>query len=110
VIEDLQAKFLPRFIELARSRVERAIEIATRNDQEAAASIARELHALVGEAGLLGLATVVPLARDCESKAKRVGTSRSPEDAAALIAALRELGIAIELVGPGQPAKEPSHV
>ncbi len=57
----------------------------------------RELHALAGEAGLLGLIEVVPLPRAAELKAKQFCTSRA--DADALVAALTELRTLMEHVG-----------
>jgi HPt (histidine-containing phosphotransfer) domain-containing protein len=109
VIDELQATFLPRFIELARSRVRRAIDNAGGGDPAATAATLRELHALVGEAGLLGLTSIIPLARDSEEKAKRLITSCSPQDATVLVAALEELGKVIELTGL-PTSKESSHV
>lgn len=99
MIEEFQAKFLPKFTELARARVQTAIEVATRRDHDAAATSVREMHALAGEAGLLGLAAIVPLARACEDKAKRMRSTRTDDDAEALVDALRELGRVIEQVG-----------
>jgi len=58
----------------------------------------RELHSLAGEAGLLGLHQVIPIARDGEQKAKRLRTSRADADAEALIAALRQLDQIIEAI------------
>src|SRR4030095_10379150 len=56
LIEDLHAKFLPQFIKIARTRLALAITAATQPDQPEPPS--RELHTLVGEAGLLGLGNV----------------------------------------------------
>jgi HPt (histidine-containing phosphotransfer) domain-containing protein len=97
-MDDLLATFLPRFAELARTRLTRSIEIATQRDHGATASIARELHAVAGEAGLLGLASIVPLARASEEHAKRLRATRTDADAETLVASLTELRRAIELV------------
>ena len=59
----------------------------------------RELHTLAGEAGLLGLVEVVPLARDGELKAKQLHLTGTEADAEALLAALRELETTIERIG-----------
>lgn len=105
-MDDLLASFLPRFRELAATRLARSIELATAGDPDGAAAIAREMHAVAGEAGLLGLVAIVPLARAGEEHAKRLRTTRSAADADTLLATLTELQRAIELVGPGnQPER-----
>jgi HPt (histidine-containing phosphotransfer) domain-containing protein len=102
-MEDLHAKFLPQFVALARSRLELAIKVAVERDHAATTKIVRELHTLAGEAGLLGLHDVVPLARDSEQKAKALHVSRSEADADVLVAALRQLERVID--GIGTPSK-----
>jgi HPt (histidine-containing phosphotransfer) domain-containing protein len=103
-MEDLYAQFLPEFLALARTRLERAIEHATRREHGGTAVTMRDIHAIAGEAGLLGIAAVVPLARDVEARAKMFLTTRSDIDADALIAGLTELRHAVELVGaPARP-------
>jgi HPt (histidine-containing phosphotransfer) domain-containing protein len=104
-MEDLLARFLPQFIALARTRIAVAITNAQKSDAAASETMARELHTLVGEAGLLGLSAVVPLARDCEQKAKYLGHVRSEAEAQVLIAALRELEAVIEGIGAAHPSK-----
>jgi HPt (histidine-containing phosphotransfer) domain-containing protein len=95
--DDLLAKFMPQFAAIARTRLQRAIAAATRRDHDEALTTIRDLHALAGEAGLLGLAALVPVARDAEDKAKRVRTTRTDADADTLLAALQELARMIEL-------------
>lgn len=97
-MDDLLASFLPRFTELARTRLARSLEIVTARDHAGTAAIARDMHAVAGEAGLLGLSSIVPLARAGEEHAKRLRTSRADDDADALVASLTELQRAIELV------------
>jgi len=99
-MEDLLAHFVPKFAAVAKTRVVRGLEIAAQRDHEAAADTVRDLHAVAGEAGLLGLNALVPLARDSEEKAKRLRATRSAEDAEALYSSLTELKRAIELVAP----------
>jgi HPt (histidine-containing phosphotransfer) domain-containing protein len=89
--DDLVARFLPQFVALARARVEAALAAAARRDHGATPTTVRELHSLAGEAGLLGLKAVIPLARDSELKAKQLRTSHADADADALVTALREL-------------------
>jgi HPt (histidine-containing phosphotransfer) domain-containing protein len=103
-MDDLYEKFLPQFVTLARSRVAVAITVATQRDHSASTTIVRELHTLAGEAGLLGLGDVVPLARDCEKKAKALHLSREAADAEALVAALRQLERVIESIGAPSPS------
>jgi chemotaxis protein histidine kinase CheA len=98
-MEDLYAKFFPQFVMLARKRLSVATTTATKRDHAAVPTIVRELHALVGEAGLLGLRPVIPIARDCEHKAKALQGSRADADADALVAALCELTQLIERLG-----------
>ena len=105
-MEDLHAKFLPQFVVLARSRLEQAIKAAAERDHNATTKIVRELHTLAGEAGLLGLHDVVPLARDSEQKAKALHVSRTDADADVLVATLRQLERVID--GIGTPTKSGS--
>lgn len=102
-MEDLHAKFLPQFVALARSRVALALAAAIARDHGATAKVVRELHTLAGEAGLLGLHEVVPLARDCEHKAKAMHASRNDVDADQLVGGLRELEGVIERIGATAP-------
>jgi HPt (histidine-containing phosphotransfer) domain-containing protein len=102
-MDDLYAKFLPMFVTLARSRMAVAITAATQRDHAALPTIVRELHTLAGEAGLLGLGDVVPLARDSELKAKALLASRAAADAELLVAALRQLERVIESIAAAGP-------
>jgi hypothetical protein len=49
-MEDFQARFMPRFIATARSRLDKARDLLERGEAKALAS---ELHALAGEARML---------------------------------------------------------
>lgn len=97
-MDDLYAKFLPRFITLARARVATSILKVESRDPREQASVPVELHTLAGEAGLLGLKQVVPLAQACEQKAKALHSSRADADAESLLAALHQLASVIEEV------------
>lgn len=107
MIEDLQAKFLPQFVTSARERVSRALELVERRDLGSLHGVARELHSIAGESGLLGLGSLLPLARSGEELARRTHSSQSEEDALELASALRELARSIELFSQpptgGQP-------
>lgn len=95
-MEELYAKFLPEFVKLARSRIAAAITSAGQVDAAEAKKRTRELHTLAGEAGLLGLSHIVPLARGCEAKSAKLEAQPSDADAAVFIASLRELSSVIE--------------
>lgn len=99
-MKDLLATFMPKFVAIARTRVSRSIELATQRTPETMPAIARELHAIAGEAGLLGIAPIVVLARASEEHAKRMRASHSDSDSDALLAVLGELQQAIENVIP----------
>lgn len=107
-MDELAAKFLPMFIKIARTRVQVATRAATARDGEAGPTTVRELHALAGEAGLLGLRDIVPLARDCEQKAKALRASNADADADALIAALHELARVIDGIAVAASSARPS--
>jgi HPt (histidine-containing phosphotransfer) domain-containing protein len=100
MMDDLQARFLPRFTALAHTRLAKAREAASSRDFAAAAETARDLHAIAGEAGLLGLSAIVPVARESEECARRASASHADRDADALIVALEALGSVIESVHP----------
>jgi HPt (histidine-containing phosphotransfer) domain-containing protein len=103
-MDDLHAKFLPQFVVLARSRLALALKAVLERDYGAAQKVVRELHTLAGEAGLLGLHAVVPLARDCEQKAKELNRTRADADADMLVAALQQLERVIDEIGtPSKP-------
>ena len=98
-MDDLNAKFLPQFLELARSRIAAALKAVAARDHLATTTTARNLHTLAGEAGLLGLHDVVPLARESEQRAKSRGASRTDADAERLVDVLRRLEQVIESIG-----------
>ncbi len=102
---ELYAKFLPQFTELARDRVQRAYEASARPDEPTLTVVARELHTIAGEAGLLGLAAIVPIARNAEEHAKRLRDDRAGADqAGAFVGALDELRAALDaLAASGAP-------
>jgi HPt (histidine-containing phosphotransfer) domain-containing protein len=91
VMDELVAKFLPRFGTLARERLRRALDSASSRRHESAPDIIHDMHALAGEAGLLGLERVTGVARTAEAAAKRYRDSRADGDAAGLVACLERL-------------------
>jgi hypothetical protein len=66
-MEDLRARFLARFIESGHQRARRATEICVLRPDLAAG----ELHALAGEAALLGFDEIDALARRGERAARQ---------------------------------------
>lgn len=98
MIDDIAAKFLPRFASLARERLRNALEVAGTRRKESAAAVTRDMHALAGEAGLLGLEAVLSAARRAEVAAKQFGASGADGDAQALLDLLRELERAVATI------------
>jgi chemotaxis protein histidine kinase CheA len=105
-MDALLARFLPRFTLLARTRLTHALDVARQRNFAAMMDVVHELHTLAGEAGLLGLAPLVPLARDGEAMAKRLNGTRAEADAEALVDLLLQLATAVELVAPVEPPGE----
>jgi hypothetical protein len=66
MMEELRRRFLPRFVESGRLRAKRAREACAARLDVAAA----ELHAMAGEAALLGFAGIDALAREGERAAR----------------------------------------
>ena len=94
-MDDLVARFLPRFAALARERLQKATGIAAQRDRDGAGAVAHDLHSLAGEAGLLGLEGVIDLARIAEDAARRFGSSGSDGDAESFATCLAQLEAAV---------------
>lgn len=65
-MQDILAQFMPKFVTIARTRldkIERELAVGGDSSRQVAAS---ELHALAGEAALLGLTELGQLARQGE--------------------------------------------
>lgn len=103
MMEDLHAAFLPRFLESARGRLAKALEAAKDPGGNATAATLRDLHSLAGEAGLLGLSSVLARARDCEDKARRLVAARNDDTLAGLTGALEELAKALDQLDKHEP-------
>lgn len=97
-MEDVRRKFLPRFATLAEERIRRGLEVAAAIEGDQALDLARELHSMAGEAGLLGLGELLALARNAEVAAMQLHASRVPSKRTALEQALLELERAVETV------------
>ncbi|HEY1690879.1 MAG TPA: Hpt domain-containing protein [Polyangiaceae bacterium] len=94
-MDELVAKFLPRFAVLARDRIEGALRAAEGRRHDRAEAVAHDMHSLAGEAGLLGLEGVIVVARAAEDAARRFGGSGGDADAAAFVDCLRSLERAV---------------
>ncbi len=95
VMDELVAKFLPRFAALAQSRLRAAMDAAVHGHHDRAEVTAHDLHSLAGEAGLLGLEGVIEAARTAEDAARRFGGSTSEEDTRAFVDCLKVLERAV---------------
>jgi HPt (histidine-containing phosphotransfer) domain-containing protein len=69
VIEELRARFGPKLITVARERLREARTLLHERPPNAAIKIARTLHALSGEAAMLGLTDLAGAVRGAEAVA-----------------------------------------
>jgi HPt (histidine-containing phosphotransfer) domain-containing protein len=72
LIDEIRAKFLPRFVSTARKRLENAQRLIA-DGAPAAPSIAADLHTIAGEASIMGLHDVAEMAREGERAVRIVG-------------------------------------
>jgi HPt (histidine-containing phosphotransfer) domain-containing protein len=72
VIEEIRAKFLPRFVTTARQRLEKAQQLIA-DGAPAAPAIAADLHTIAGEASIMGLHEVADIAREGERAVRSIG-------------------------------------
>ena len=110
-VDDIKRKFLPRFAALAKERISVGLGVAAHVEGDQALVLARELHSMAGEAGLLGLTDLLSLARAAEVAATQLHASRVPSKCTALEQALLDLHSAVvdverqlELDGPPPPS------
>ena len=95
-MDDLHAAFLPRFLEVARARLVKARAATQEPGRDAVNATLRDLHALAGEAGLLGLTAVLALAREGEERARSLLAARTDDTISALATSLDELAKALD--------------
>lgn len=93
--DDFRARFLPRFAAVARKRLENAEALIARADPAKAGMLAAEMHALAGEAAILGLTEVADAAHEAEIAAEGWLRSGVAEGAAACQKSLDSLRIRI---------------
>jgi HPt (histidine-containing phosphotransfer) domain-containing protein len=96
-MEDLRARFLPRFVEAAKGRLARARSLLEIDDAKA---LARELHALAGEARMLGLFGIAQDASRGEVLARAWSDGRADDPRAACASCLDAVGHAVASLSP----------
>ncbi len=95
-MDELTARFLPRFAALARDRLARGMTVAVGRQRDQGSQLVHDMHAMAGEAGLLGLSAVMELARGAESSARQFAGGEADGDAVALIDCLQRLETALK--------------
>jgi HPt (histidine-containing phosphotransfer) domain-containing protein len=94
--DDLRTQFLPHFLSVARQRLEQAKTLSF-------SKVAGELHALAGEAMLLGLPEVFQLAADAEAAAQRCFENADPAARATCAQALARLTELVDALADKPP-------
>ena len=77
MIDEIRAKFLPRFVAGARDKLERASKLIA-DGSAAAPAIASDLHTIAGEAAIMGLAEIADQAREAERAVRQQGGLDDP--------------------------------
>jgi HPt (histidine-containing phosphotransfer) domain-containing protein len=95
VIDEIRAKFLPRFVAAARQRLERATKMVASGHHDGSV-IAAELHTIAGEASIMGLAEIAAMARQGEQSVRQ----SSGVDDAAMLRTLEQLSRGIDALEP----------
>lgn len=84
------SKFVVRFAKLSEERIARGRAAASAGDGDLE-EVARELHSMAGEAGLLGVPEVMALARAAEQAVLDLVAARSDDTREGLVCALADL-------------------
>jgi len=106
-MDELWHRFRDRFLESSEHRLKRARAIIASGDP-ANDALASELHALAGEASVLGVEGMARMAREAERAAK--SWSMAAQDAArteACKAAIEGLDVALRTLGAAQSNRPP---
>lgn len=90
MMDEIRARFLPRFVSSARQRLERASKLIN-DGANAAPSIATDLHTIAGEASIMGLHEVAAMARETERAVRTVGGLDDASITAALFKLYRRI-------------------
>jgi HPt (histidine-containing phosphotransfer) domain-containing protein len=98
MIEEIRARFLPRFLDTARGRLARARDAVANPKAAEPATVAHEIHALAGEAALLELEEVARLARGAEQAARKWTATGEGDDVEGCRVALVALEDAVSRV------------
>jgi PleD family two-component response regulator len=113
LLADLQAQFLPTFISDTRSRLRHVLGLippSGSGNDESFRTIAEAMHAVAGEAMLIGLPKMALLARAVGATARRFLDTKSGSAIVACARALRTLASALEeLKAPTHAAPEDTH-
>lgn len=108
MMEELRARYLPRFVEVAQRRVARGLEAVTPVGAGAPQIARTELHTLAGEAGILGLTELASRAQAGEADCKRWLDDGDVAARARCAIALRQLGAQLRQLAASQPAPAPT--
>lgn len=111
MIEELRARYLPRFVEVAQRRIARGLEAVTPVGAGAPLVARSELHTLAGEAGILGFTELAVRAQAGEADCKRWLDDGDVAARARCAIALRQLGVQLRQLahshGVAAPAAAP---
>lgn len=95
MIDELRARYLPRFVATAQRRLAAAMEAVTPAGAGAPQVARSELHTLAGEAGILGLTAIATQAQAAEADAVRWRDTDDVAARARVAIAVRQLGAAV---------------
>jgi HPt (histidine-containing phosphotransfer) domain-containing protein len=91
----MKPEFYARFAESCRQRIDSGRRAAASGEGKDLSTLARELHSMAGEAGLLAIPEVMTLARAAEQATHELADLRSDERRRSLEIALDDLDVAI---------------
>lgn len=101
----LLARFLPRFVATARERLQRSLQLIRATDADA---LVKELHALAGEASMLGLTAIAEPARAGENAAIAARESGDRRGLVRVARLIREASKALDGIEAEPPAHDPA--
>lgn len=110
MIEDLRARYLPRFVETAQRRIARGLEAVTPTGAGAPQVARSELHTLAGEAGILGLTELATRAQAGEVDCKRWLDDGDVAARARCAIAFRQLGAQLRALAASHGVTVPAAV
>jgi HPt (histidine-containing phosphotransfer) domain-containing protein len=107
MMKDGLRSFVLKFADLSGERI-RAGRRCVESDGGDLQVVAREMHSMAGEAGLLGMVEVMAFARAAEQAAHALASTPSAEQRDAMIAALDDVETALRNATRGLRAASPS--